>query len=222
MAAPLNEVEVRVLGCLIEKEMSTPEYYPLTLNALTNACNQKNNRDPVASFEEKDVVRALDTLRERLDLVRVLSGAEMRVRRYSHRFPEAFELSRAQVAVLCELMLRGPQTVGELRNRASRLHDMGDLAAVDAVLEQLAGRPAGALVERLPRQPGHKESRYAHLLGERPQLEAGQATPRPEKAALEAHAEDERLERLESEVEDLRAQMAALRDEWARFRQQFE
>lgn len=222
MDALLNEIEVRVLGCLIEKEITTPEYYPLSLNSLTNACNQKSNRDPAVAFDEKAVVRALDALRESKELVRVMSGAEMRVPRYHHRFPEVFQLSRAQVAVLCELMLRGPQTVGELRGRCSRLHEFTDLAAVEAVLQDLAERAAGSLVQKLPRQAGRKEPRYAHLLAGVPQVLPEDVEPRPERTALEVRAEDERLAQLETEVQSLSEEVAALRAEWAQFRRQFE
>ena len=216
----LTPVEERVLGCLIEKGITTPEYYPLTLNSLTTACNQKSNRHPVVEFDEKTVVRALDSLRDR-ELARVVSGADMRVPRYYHRFAEVMELDEKEVAVLGELMLRGPQTVGELRGRASRMAPFTELAEVSAVLEGLASRQ---LVAQLPRQPGRKESRWAHLLAGAPGVEEGEeeAEPRPEAARRQVRAEDERLAALEKEVAGLRQEVAALGQQLAEFRQQFE
>ena len=227
----LTPEELRVLGCLIEKGITTPDYYPMTLNALTAACNQKSNRDPVVQYDEKTVVRALDSLRDK-ELTRVVSGHDMRVPKYYHRFADARGFSGPEAAVLCELMLRGPQTPGELRSRGSRMHRFEDLAAVEAVLESLAGREAGAAVVRLPRQPGFKESRFAHLLGDPPEIEepagdapAGPGEPggaRPEAARLAAAAEDQRLERLEAAVAEMAAEIASLRDSFEEFRRQFE
>ena len=227
----LTPEELRVLGCLIEKGITTPDYYPMTLNALTAACNQKSNRDPVVQYDEKTVVRALDSLRDK-ELTRVVSGHDMRVPKYYHRFADARGFSGPEAAVLCELMLRGPQTPGELRSRGSRMHRFEDLAAVEAVLESLAGREAGAAVVRLPRQPGFKESRFAHLLGDPPEIEepagdasAGPGEPggaRPEAARLAAAAEDQRLERLEAAVAEMAAEIASLRESFEEFRRQFE
>ena len=216
----LTRVEERVLGCLIEKGFTTPDYYPLTLNSLTTACNQKSNRHPVVDFDEKAVVRALDSLRDR-ELTRVVSGADMRVPRYYHRFAEVMELEETEVAVLCELMVRGPQTVGELRGRASRMAPLAELAEVSAVLEKLE---AQELVTCLPRQPGRKESRYAHLLAGQPEaaeVDAEGEAP-PEAATLEVRAENERLAALEQEVAGLREEVASLRQQLDEFRQQFE
>ena len=227
----LTPEELRVLGCLIEKGITTPDYYPMTLNALTAACNQKSNRDPVVQYDEKTVVRALDSLRDK-ELTRVVSGHDMRVPKYYHRFADARGFSGPEAAVLCELMLRGPQTPGELRSRGSRMHRFEDLSAVEAVLESLAGREAGAAVVKLPRQPGFKESRFAHLLGDPPGIEepagdapAGPGEPggaRPEAARLAAAAEDQRLERLEAAVAEMAAEIASLRDSFEEFRRQFE
>ena len=161
----LNENEIRVLGCLIEKEMTTPDYYPLTLNALTNACNQKSNRDPVVDLEETDVVRALDALRMK-GLAMQAHGEGSRVPKYRHSLAEKLFLEPEELAILCELFLRGPQTVGELRGRAGRMHDFEDLAQVEAVLQELMERQP-PMAAKLPRQPGRKEHRYAHLLGGR-------------------------------------------------------
>ncbi|MFC1526065.1 YceH family protein [Candidatus Latescibacterota bacterium] len=220
----LNKTEERVLGVLVEKKITTPEYYPLSLNSLTTACNQKSNRSPVVEFDEKTVVRALDSLRDK-ELARVQSGADMRVPRYYHRFDEVLSLSEKEMAVLCELMLRGPQTVGELRGRTSRMAPLVDLAEVEAVLEGLRGRESGPMVVCLPRQPGRKEPRYAHLLAGEPEAAAAAeeaAEVKPERATLEVRAEDERLAALEDQVAALVEEMAALRQQFQGFRQQFE
>jgi uncharacterized protein YceH (UPF0502 family) len=158
---PLSPSEIRVLGALIEKQITTPDYYPLTLNSLTNACNQLTNRDPVVSYDEQTVVRALDALREKR-LATLFSGAESRVAKYKHTLTDAILLTPAEVALLCVLMLRGPQTVGELRTRAERLFPFDNLPEVEEALNALAARPERPLVAKLPRQPGTKESRYAH------------------------------------------------------------
>ncbi len=217
----LNDTEVRVLGALIEKQMTTPEYYPLTLNALTHACNQISNRDPVVSYDEKTVVRALESLREK-NLAYIFYGSESRVPKYKHVAPEVLHLTPPQVALMCVLMLRGPQTVGELRGRTVRLHEFKELADVEATLEELIKSEPQPLVARLPRQPGRKESRYAHLLAGPIAMEAQETAPRPEAARLEARAEDERLARLEAEVETLRSEVAELRGQFDEFKKQFE
>ena len=218
----LSEVEVRVLGALIEKQITTPEYYPLTLNALTAACNQKSNREPVVDFDEKTVVRALESLRDK-ELARVLSGAEMRVPKYYHLFTETLGFTPPEVGVLCVLMLRGPQTVGEIRGRSGRLYEFADLAGVEQALQGLTEREGGPVVMKLPRQVGRKESRYAQLLAGEPQIateEEGEV--RLEKATLEVRTENERLEQLEIQVQDLQRQVEAMRLEFATFKQQFE
>jgi hypothetical protein len=222
MELQLDLIEARVLGTLIEKELSTPEYYPLTLNALTAACNQKNNRDPVVEFDDKAVVRTLDSLRLK-QLARMVSGADQRVPKYYHRAGEILGLERPALALICELLLRGPQTVGELRGHCSRLWEFSSLEEVETALQALMNRQAGALVTRLPRQPGRKESRCAHLLSGEPQLPAEEERqPRLEPAALEVRAENERLAALEAEVGRLGRELESLRGEFARFRQQFE
>src|SRR5215471_4952271 len=163
MKLTLTPVEARVLGSLIEKQITTPEYYPLSLNALTNACNQKSNRDPVVSFDEHTVLQATDGLREK-KLGWVIKKADSRVLKYGHIFPEAFHLSPPEVAVLCVLMLRGPCTPGEIRAASGRLFNFEGLPEVEAALQALMENEQGALAAKLPRQPGRKESRYAHLL----------------------------------------------------------
>ena len=167
MDVTLNDTELRVLGSLIEKELTTPEYYPLSLNALVNACNQKSNRDPVMNLDEDAVTRALDSLR--FKQFALLSGAGGRVAKYRHALAEKFRFSPAELTVLCELMLRGAQTVGELRSRGERMHAFADLAEVEGVLQDLMERTP-AVVARLPRQPGRKESRYAQLFAGEPDL----------------------------------------------------
>lgn len=221
MEALLNSVEVRVLGALIEKEITTPEYYPLTLNSLTTACNQKSNRDPVVSLEEKVVVRALESLREK-GLARQVSGVDMRVPKHYHLFDEKMGLTRPHVAALCVLMLRGPQTVGEIRGRSGRLYEFADLEEVERVLVELAERTEGALVVQLARQPGRKESRYAHVLMGEPEEEDAQTEGPVDAAALEVRAENERIAALEEQVKALRDELADVRSAFAQFKEQFE
>jgi uncharacterized protein YceH (UPF0502 family) len=215
----LNNVEVRILGCLIEKELATPEYYPLTLNALTNACNQKSNRDPVTNLEEAEVVRALDSLRFK-GFAR-LSGEGGRAPKYCHSLAERLRLDPPELAVLAELLLRGPQTLGELRTRAERMSAFSDLAAVEGVLDELMARTP-PLVTRLARLPGRKESRYAHLLAGEPELATEEHVPPPEAARLRVMAENERVAKLEEEVVSLRAEVAELRRMVEDFKAQFE
>jgi uncharacterized protein YceH (UPF0502 family) len=208
MEAILNDMEVRVLGCLIEKELATPEYYPLTLNALTNACNQKSNRDPVLNLAETEVVRALDSLR--FKQLALLSAEGGRAPKYRHALMEKLRLDPAELAVLGELLLRGPQTGGELRARAERMHPFADPAAVEETLRELMERTP-PLVARLPRQPGRKEQRYAHLFAGEPVPAEEERLPAPESARLKVLAENERIAQLEEEVAGLRAEVARLR-----------
>ncbi len=216
----LNEVEVRVLGCLIEKEMTTPEYYPLSLNSLTNACNQKSNRDPAMALAEEDVVRALNRLR--FNQLTVVSGESSRVAKYRHLLAENLELVPAELAVMCELLVRGPQTVGELRTRAERMHSFSDLAAVEEILKELMEREH-PLITRLARQPGRKEARYAHLFSGKPVETAVEEGGTPlEPARQRVIAGDERISRLEEEVAALREEVAGLRQIVEEFKGQFE
>ena len=218
----LNDVEVRVLGSLIEKQLTTPEYYPLTLNALTHACNQISNRDPVVSYDEKTIVRALESLREK-NLAYIFYGSESRVPKYKHVVPEVLHLTPQQTAVMCVLMLRGPQTVGEIRGRTTRLYEFKELPEVETTLEELINQEPQPLVARLPRQPGRKESRYAHLLSGPVEAEAQETQPpRPETARLAVQTGNERIGRLEAEVERLRQEVAELRQQLDDFRKQFE
>jgi hypothetical protein len=211
----LDPVAVRVLGCLIEKELSTPDHYPLSLNALTSACNQLSNRDPVMSLDEGTVSQSIDSLR-RQGLVRSIQSAGSRVPKYQHLLTEVSELSRAQLAVLGVLLLRGFQTQGELRSRAARLMPSDDSAALDAALEALITRDPPA-VTRLARRPGQKEMRYAHLLSGDVVASTDDA---PESVPSTPSAD--RLDALEQLANELRNEVADLRAQLAAFRKQFE
>jgi uncharacterized protein YceH (UPF0502 family) len=215
----LNDIEVRVLGSLIEKELTTPEYYPLSLNSLTNACNQKSNRDPVMALAEENVVRALDSLRFK-QLV-VLSADGGRVPKYRHLLAEKLGLMPAEQAIICELLVRGPQTVGELRTRGERMHAFGDLAAVEEVLQELTVRET-PLVTLLPRQPGRKEGRYAQLFSGVPDSSTDEHEAAPEAARQRVMAENERIVKLEEEVALLHQEIAELRQQMEEFKKQFE
>lgn len=215
----LNDIEVRVLGSLIEKELTTPEYYPLSLNALTNACNQKSNRDPAMSLSEEEVVRALDSLR--FKQLAVLSADGGRVPKYRHLMAEKSRLMPAELAIICELLVRGPQTVGELRTRGERMHPFGDLAAVEEVLQELLVRET-PLIALLPRQPGRKEGRYAQLFSGIPENSEESSEARPEPARQRVVAENERIAKLEADVASLREEILDLRRMMEEFKKQFE
>ncbi len=221
METPLTTIEARVLGALVEKSLTTPEYYPLTLNSLTAACNQKSNRDPVVSYDERDVVRAVETLRDK-GLTMMVTGAGSRVAKYKHTFARRLQFNDAEVAALCILMLRGPQTVGEIRGRTGRLHDFPDLPAVESTLQGLMSRGDGIYVMQLPRQPGRKESRYAHLLCGEPEIIEEEYEAKPEAARQAVLAENLGLQELREEVAALRAELTALRESFADFRRQFD
>lgn len=221
----LTAEQVRILGALMEKEVTTPDYYPMTLNGLVNACNQKSCRDPVTSLDDATVMFHLDLLREEKRLAALVSGAESRVPKFRQRLTEQFFFTPAERAVLCELMLRGPQTAGELRNRAERMHPFSGPDEVAAALRELETRPDGPWVVLLPRMPGHKEARYQHLLAGVPaaQNAAGLAVDmdsgRVPVAPVAGPAD--RLARLEAETAALRAELDAVKDELRQFRSQF-
>lgn len=218
----LDPREVRVLGSLIEKEMSTPEYYPMTLNSLTNACNQKNNRDPVVAFEDKDVVRALDGLRDK-QFVSNVTGAGMRVPKYRQTFTTQLQLIPPEAAVLCVLLLRGPQTIGELRTRSAPMHQFENLQAVELVLDGLSKREPWALTMKLPRQMGQKEVRFTHLFSGTPTLDqTSAAEAHAEPATLAVRAENERIAKLEEEVKSMKSEIAKLQKQLLDFKRQFE
>ena len=219
----LSPEEVRVVGALIEKQVTTPEYYPLTLNALRQACNQLSNREPVVAFDERTVAWALESLRDR-KLVRAVTTADGRVPKYRHVLDEALGLKSPEMAVMCVLMLRGPQTVGEIRTRTERLYPFSALSFVETTLEDLMTREEGApLVVKLPRQSGRKESRYAHLLGGAVEVPAEtDDSPRSQPTRGEARGEMERVARLEEELKAVRAELAELRGQFGEFKKQFE
>lgn len=205
----LNDKEIRVLGCLVEKEKTTPEYYPLTLNALTNACNQKSNRSPIVAYDDVLVQQVLDGLQEK-KLTFTVYGGTNRVAKYEHGFSRTYGLTPEETAVMCELMIRGPQTPGEIRTHAERMHKFAQLGEVVAVLDGLSKREQ-PLVILLPRQAGMKESRYAHLLAGAPQAQEKQGVLTTE----------ERVVELEKQAADFKTELEALKKEFASFKAQF-
>jgi uncharacterized protein len=216
-----SEVAARVLGALVEKEITTPEYYPLSLNALVNACNQKTNREPVMNLDEGAVTGALRCLSE-LELAGAADTNDSRVRKYEHRLGEAFNFTRPETAVLCVLLLRGAQTPGEIRGRGERLHHFEELSDVQSALQKLMAREP-ALVKVLARQPGTKESRYVHLMcGDVEDLVEVVSREGVGAVASVQVGDGARIARLENEVAELRSEAAELREEFARFRKQFE
>lgn len=222
----LSDVEARVLGCLVEKEITTPEYYPLSLNALTHACNQKSNRDPLMNLDEDTVRHALRSLGEQA-LARSASGADSRVAKFEHRLAETFNFTRPETAILCELLLRGPQTPGELRNRAERMQPFEDLSVVHTTLKHLMEREP-PLVALLPRQPGTKEARYAHLFSGNGPAQTIQPNQEPAVSKDLAgnsprdSADKVQIEQLQNEVAELKKAIHDLQRQFAEFRKQFE
>ena len=219
----LTEIETRVLGSLIEKDITTPDYYPLSLNALVNACNQKNNREPVTYFDEQTVREALSTLQEKR-LAGPAGGADSRVTKYEHRLQEVFNFDRREIAVLCVLLLRGPQTPGELRTRADRMYHFDVLEDVVSTLGRLNQRDP-SLATVLPRQPGTKEARYMHLFSGQPQaavVSGGEGDEPAQPFARPAHSATDRLTHLEEEVSRLREEVSTLQQQMDTFRKQFE
>jgi uncharacterized protein YceH (UPF0502 family) len=212
---PLDAVAVRVLGSLIEKASTTPDNYPLTVNALVSACNQTTNREPVMSVDENQVMTALRELARR-GLVNEVFRSDSRAKRYRHVLPEKLSLHQPEIALLCVLMLRGPQTTGEIRTRAVRMFEFVDLKHVEVTLDSLMTL-TDPLVAQLPRQPGQKEVRYAHLLAGEPQIPVSEPQPTPPDASA-----DDRVAGLEEKVESLSAELAALRASFEEFRRQFQ
>lgn len=215
---PLDDVDVRVLGSLMEKELTTPDNYPLTLNALTAACNQTSSRDPVMALDESEVARSLDRLAARA-FARGVHRSDARVMRYRQEIGETLHLHRPERAVLSVLMLRGPQTPGEIRTRTSRAVEFVDPSHVEITLDALATLTT-PLVVALPRQPGQKEARYTHLLAGPPRLDPVDTPPEPPAERRPAAAD--RIAALEAEVVSLRREVAELRDQLREFREQFE
>ena len=210
MAQYLTDIEARVLGALVEKQVTTPEYYPLTLNALTLACNQKNNRHPVSAYTENEVAEAVETLREK-NLVYVFYGSTSRVPKYKHVMPEVLHLTPAETALMCVLLLRGPQTPGELRGNASRLHAFSGLDEIEETLGGLITHEPEPLVMRLPRQAGQKEVRFAHLLSGEIHVDS-----LPEVAPISSR------QTLEQKVDALANEVEKLKLQFEEFKKQFE
>ena len=217
----LSEVAARVLGALVEKEITTPEYYPLSLHALVNACNQKTNREPVMNLDEEAVTAALRSLSD-LELAGAANTNDSRVRKYEHRLGEAFNFTRPEIAVLCVLLLRGAQTPGEIRGRGERLHHFEELSDVQAALQKLMAREP-ALVKGLARRAGTKELRYVHLLcGDVEGFAPDGVRESIGGSSGGELVEGGRMARLEGEVAELRSEVAELREQFAQFRKQFE
>jgi uncharacterized protein len=219
----LNPIEARVLGALIEKEVTTPEYYPMSLNALTNACNQKSNREPVMELSDNDVVVAIDTLKDK-KLSWQFSSAGGRVPKYEHNLRSLFSFSKAEFAVICMLLLRGPQTVGEIRTRTDRLYSFTSLEETEKTIRALAERSDGPFVVELPRQPGRKESRFMHLFCGMPDISPAQETSdgnaRPE--SKQVTTTNDRFTTLEEEVVRLRNELTELRQQFLDLKKQLE
>lgn len=203
----LDDAEVRVLGVLMEKEATTPEYYPLSLNALVNGCNQKSNRDPVVDYDSETVEAALEGLRAK-SFAFFITGSG-RVDKYSQRISETLNLGRRESAILCALFLRGPQTLGEIKDRSERMFAFSDLAETERVLEKLTEWEGGPLVAKLPRQPGQKEARFAHLFGGEPKSDASAESTAAQPPTRVAQLEYE-LQQLRSEFDELKRRFDAL------------
>ena len=214
MLCELSPAALRTLGCLIEKEMATPEYYPLTLNALVNACNQKSNREPVMNLTEDEVAEALEELRR--EQLSYKSSEGVRAVRYCHNIGGVLKVSSEEQALLAVMLLRGPQTLGELRTRSERLCALPDLAAVEEVINGLQQRDE-PLVVQLERQPGRKEHRYGHLLGGEIVIEES-----AEPSFVAGTSRQDRVSQLEAEVAEMKAQLASLQEQFNQFRSQFE
>ena len=217
MELELTPIETRVLGCLIEKEIATPDHYPLTLNALVNACNQKSNRDPLMMRDEASVMDALDVLRMEHHLAIEVTSTGSRVAKYKHCLPSRWTLAPAETAILCELFLRGPQTPGDLRAHASRLHPLADRNEVEEILQSLEAREDGPFVVQLPREPGKREQRWAHLFSGEPEI-----TTEPEPLPEAPTGNSENFQALETEVAELRKELAELKADFAAFKHAFE
>ncbi|MDZ7833530.1 MAG: YceH family protein [Desulfobacterales bacterium] len=223
MEVTLNPVESRILGALIEKQMATPDYYPLTLNALVNACNQKNNRNPVLSLDSSEVELALNSLREQRLVWQVRTHGS-RAPKYEQNLNDFADFSRRQLALICELLLRGPQTPGELRTRASRLIEFQGVRAVEYTLTKLMEHEKGPFVTQLPRRPGHKENRYAHLFAEvdeETESAAEASVAAPDVQAV-SDGDNARIEALEQQVSELSEQLRQLAEEFRAFKAEFE
>lgn len=216
----LNETEARVVGALVEKQLTTPEYYPLTLNALVNACNQKNNREPVVSYDERTVTETLERLRDR-NIVYVFYGSTSRVPKYKHMLPSIYELEPPEVAVICVMLLRGPQTLGELRTRTERLHAFNGLGEIQETLDGLMRRE-DPLVMKFERLAGQKEARFGHLLSGPVDVEAFAAAQAASHSRSGSSVSSERFEAIENELKAMKAEIETLKETFETFRKQFE
>ena len=217
----LNDIEIRIFGCLVEKSITTPDYYPMTLNALRNACNQKSNRNPLVSFDETTVVRGLESLQEK-GLTEKLYKSDSRVPKYQHHVADRLHLKASEVAVLCELMLRGPQTTGEIRGRADRMYKFKDLQEVDSILNGLMEGDDPFII-KLPRQAGRKERRYMHLFAGTPEIaDADESTMTDEPAVLQVKLENERISSLEEQVASLHKEVEELKKSFFDLKSQFD
>jgi hypothetical protein len=221
MLTILTDVEIRVLGSLVEKQLTTPEYYPLTLHALTVACNQKNNRNPITAYDENAVAQALESLREK-NLTYVFHGSSSRVPKYKHVMPEVMRLSPPELAVMGALLLRGPQTVGELRGSASRFHEFSGLEEVETTLNALISKEPEPMAARLARQPGQKDARFVHLLAGPPSLEFLKEVETHSKTGQPRRNESDKVEKLEQEIERLKEEFQVLQQQFNEFKKQFE
>lgn len=221
MPTILNDVEIRVLGSLVEKQLTTPEYYPLTLHALTVACNQKNNRNPVTAYDENTVAAGLESLREK-NLSYVFHGSSSRVPKYKHVMTEVMHLSPPELAVMGTLMLRGPQTMGELRGNASRFYEFSGLEEVESTLNALITKEPEAMVVRLPRQPGQKDARFVHILSGAPSPEFLAEVEAHSKSSQPRRIESDKVEKLEQEIQRLKEEFRLLQRQFEEFKKQFE
>jgi uncharacterized protein YceH (UPF0502 family) len=221
MELTFNTIEARIIGALIEKETTTPEYYPLSLNSLRAACNQKSNRSPVMNLDEKTLIRGLDDLRQKgMVFEKTMPGS--RTYKYAHRFAEALDLDLPEVAVLCVLLLRGPQTVGEVKSRTARIHEFESSDEVEESLAELMAMDGGPYVVQLPKQTGRREHRYGQLLTGPIDVDEEQVAPTPEPARVAVMEENARIEALEEEVESLRTELTELKAEFQALKREWE
>ncbi len=217
----LNPVEARVIATLVEKQITTPNNYPLTLTSLTTACNQKSNRHPVMDLTEEETVRALYSLRER-NIAWETAPAGSRVMKYSHEISRLLPLTDRQLAVLTELMLRGPQTIGELRTHCERMHPLGDITQAAEVVQSLIDDADSPRVVKLPREPGRRENRYAHLLCGEPDISDEPVDIAPSAAVAAVRTENERIAELENQIGKLQQEVAELTEQFGKFKKQFD
>ncbi|HMP90174.1 MAG TPA: YceH family protein [Kiritimatiellia bacterium] len=221
MDIELSSEQARIMGTLLEKEVTTPDYYPMTLNSLVNACNQKSCRDPVTAYDESTITFHLDILREDKKLASLVSAADSRVPKFKQRLTDTYFFTPAERAIICELLLRGPQTAGELRNRADRMHKFSGSDEVQATLKELENRDDGPWVVLLPRLPGHKEARYMHLLSGSPVIEENHTPASTETIVTSAVSPTDRINKLEAEVARLQSELEQIREDFRLFKAQF-